>query len=299
MRRWPDHGRKSNRPVADLHLHRPLNIFLDLAFSPIMPASHERALGAFLKRLTSRSALMAQEQQAVLNLPGTAVQVRPNRDFVPLGQKVDHSCLVVSGFVGRFKQDRDGRRQITMFHIPGDMCDLHSVVEPVATSALQALSETTIMEVPHAPIREAAARFPALALAFWRDCMVDAAILAEWVMNVGRRDARERIAHTLCELAIRLGAKTEDEHVVYDLPITQMHLADATALTAVHVNRTLQNLRGEELVEWRSGRLQILNWEGLVNVAQFDPEYLFANMKPVRGDVTAGPREDSKTIVIT
>lgn len=299
MRGWMGHQRKPNRAVAWLHLRRPLNLTPEPALPLIMPASNEHALGAYLKRLTSRSVLTRQEQQAVLSLPGTPMQVRPNRDFVPLGQKVDHSCLIVSGFVGRFKQDRDGRRQITMFHLPGDMCDLHSVVEPVATSALQALSDATILRIPHAPIREAAARYPALALALWRDCMVDSAILAEWVMNVGRRDARERIAHTLCELTIRLGVKTDDPHIVYDLPITQMHLADATALTAVHVNRTLQSLRGEGLVEWRSGRFWVLDWEGLVKVAQFDPGYLFANMKPVRGDMELGARQAEDAIVVT
>lgn len=268
-----------------------------------MATSNERALGLFLKRLTSRSALTTDEQRAVLALPGEATQVRPNRDFVPLAKRVDHSCLVVSGIVGRFKQDRDGRRQITMFHIPGDMCDLHSVVEPVATSALQALSNATILKVPHAPIRAAAAKYPALSLALWRDCMVDAAILAEWVMNVGRRDARERVAHLLCEMAIRLGAIDQGEGVAFDLPITQTHLADATSLTAVHVNRTLQSLRGDGLIDWKSGRVHVHKWRELVDVAQFDSTYLFANMRPMRpggeNSTVEFRREGAQTNVVT
>jgi CRP-like cAMP-binding protein len=246
-------------------------------------AIKDRALAAFLQRLTRRSALTADERRAVLGLPGTAIEVRPNRDFVPLGKRVDHSCLVVSGVVGRFKQDRDGHRQITMLHIPGDMCDLHSVVEPVATSALQALSNATILQVPHEPIREAAARYPALSLALWRDCMVDSAIMAEWVMNVGRRDARERVAHLFCEMAIRLGTHDHDNALSFDLPITQAHVADATALTTVHVNRTLQALRSDGLLEWKFGRVEVFKWAELRHLAQFDPTYLFANMKPVRG----------------
>lgn len=268
-----------------------------------MHSSHERSLRAFLDRLCSRSALTVEEKQAVLDLPGTAIQVRPNRDFVPLGKRVDHSCLVVSGVVGRFKQDRDGRRQIVMLHIPGDMCDLHSVVEPVATSALQALSNATILQVPHEPIRAAAARFPALSLALWRDCMVDSAIMAEWVMNVGRRDARERVAHVLCEMAIRLGSGEQGNEVSFELPITQAHVADATALTPVHVNRTLQALRAEGLLEWKSGRVHLYQWQQLKHAAQFDPGYLFANMKPVRGggerSAVEFHRQDASAIVVT
>lgn len=268
-----------------------------------MQSSNQRSLRAFLNRLNSRSALTADEQQAVLDLPGTAIQVRPNRDFVTLGKRVDHSCLVVSGIVGRFKQDRDGRRQITMLHIPGDMCDLHSVVEPVATSALQALSNATILQVPHEAIRVVAARYPALSLALWRDCMVDAAIMAEWVMNVGRRDARERVAHLFCEMAIRLGSGAHHNALKFDLPITQAHVADATALTAVHVNRTLQSLRSDGLLDWKLGKVEIFKWEELKHLAQFDATYLFANMKPVRGEVEVSavelPPDGTSTIVVT
>ena len=114
-------------------------------------------LQLFLDRLTSRSILSDEEQQAVLNLPGHAEQVQSNRDFVPLGTRVDHACLIVAGIVGRFDQNGEGTRQITAIHIPGDMCDLHAVVQPIPTSALQALSVATILRVPHAAIRAVAA----------------------------------------------------------------------------------------------------------------------------------------------
>src|SRR5690348_5711583 len=174
-------------------------------------------LPLFLDRLTSRSVLTDEEQQAVLNLPGHAEQVQSNRDFVPLGTRLDHACLIVAGIVGRFDQNGEGTRQITAMHVPGDMCDLHSVVQPMPTSALQALSVATILRVPHAAIRATAARYPAVAEAFWRDCMVDAAILSEWVVNVGRRDAKARIAHLLCEMATRLHATGGGSDFVFDL----------------------------------------------------------------------------------
>lgn len=239
-------------------------------------------LQLFLDRLTSRSLLTEEEQQAILSLPGQAEQVRPNRDFVRQGERVDHACLIVAGMVGRFEQDRDGSRQITAMHIPGDMCDLHSVVQPLKTSALQALSITTILRVPHSSIRDTAERFPAVALALWRDCMVDASILSEWVMNVGRRDARARIAHLLCEMATRVGAVHDTDDVVFDFPATQMQIADATALTSVHVNRSLQQLRMEGLVEWRTGVVRLPRWKDLTAAAHFDPAYLHMDSRPVQ-----------------
>ena len=237
-------------------------------------------LQPYLNRLTSRSVLTQQEQNAVLSLRGHAEQVRPNRDFVRLGATTDHVSLIVAGIVGRFDQSSDGKRQITAMHIPGDVCDLHAVVQPLATSALQALSVATILRIPHAEIRGAAARFPALAEALWRDSTVDAAILAEWVVNVGRRDAKTRVAHVLCEMATRLKASGHGNEFVFDFPVTQMQLAEMTALTAVHINRTLQGLRADGLVEWHQRRIRVPDWAALVARAEFEPAYLQAHVRP-------------------
>lgn len=236
-------------------------------------------LQRFLDRLTSRSVLSEEEQRAILSLPRTVRQVRTNEDFVRLGEPVRTSCFVVDGLVGRFDQNSLGARQITALHIPGDMPDLHSVVQSTATSALQALSPTTILRVPHGALRAAAAEYPAIAEALWRDCMVDSMILAQWVVNVGRRDAKSRIAHLLCEMACRYQAEQGLGKVVFNLPMTQAHLADATGLTPVHVNRMLQALR-EDGVEFRRGTVYISDWHALVAVGDFDAGYLQADLEP-------------------
>lgn len=238
-------------------------------------------LQRFLDRLTRRSVLTAEEQKVILSLPGHAEHVRPNRDFVRLGERVDHSCLVVGGFVGRFGQTYNGVRQIVALHIPGDMADLHSVVQPEATSALQALSTATILRIPHAAIRAAAAAYPSIAEALWRDCMADAAILAEWVVNVGRRDARSRTAHVLCEMAVRSGVAPAQGEIFFPFPVTQSQLGDATGMTAVHVNRTIQGLRRDGLADVRSNAY-IYDWDRLSAVGDFDSAYLHLAVKPQR-----------------
>ena len=237
-------------------------------------------LELFLDRLSSRSLLTAEEREAVLDLRGYAEQVKANRDFVQLGEQVDHACLVVTGVVGRFDQTSDGPRQITAMHIPGDMCDLHSVVLPMSSSALQAFCTTTILRIPHLAIKAVAARYPALAEAFWRDCMVDASILAEWLVNVSRRNAKTRVAHLLCEMATRLGRAPGANDFAFDFPVTQTQLGDATALSAVHINRTLQGLRAEGLVEWHRGVVRLPHWDDLVRRAEFDPAYLQRVLRP-------------------
>ena len=245
-----------------------------------MPSSNRPDLQRFLDRLTSRSVLSEEEHQAILNLPGKVEHVQANRDFVALGERVDHACLVAAGVVGRFGQNSEGKRQITALHIPGDMADLHSVVQPAPTSALQALSIATIVRVPHSALQNVAARYPAIAEAFWRDCMVDASILSQWVVNVGRKDARQRIAHLLCEMATRLHAAPSEGWVVFPFALTQTQLADATGLTSVHVNRVLRSLRGDDLVSVSSRAVRITSWKALVAAADFDAGYLQAKVQP-------------------
>ena len=237
-------------------------------------------LQPFLERLTSRSRLNESEQAAILGLPTHAAQVSAHRDFVRLGERVDHACIVVEGVVGRFGQTSEGARQITAFFVAGDAPDLHSVVLPKDSSALQALSTSTILRIPHAALRAVAGRYPAVAEAFWRDCSVDAGVAAQWVVNVGRRDARTRIAHLLCEMAVRYGTRPLRGEVTYIFPITQVHLADATGLTAVHVNRTLKSLAAAELVIVSNRKVRILDWEKLAAVGEFDAEYLQDSYEP-------------------
>lgn len=231
-------------------------------------------LQPFVDKLVSRSQLGHAEQRALLSLPANPVQIQTNRDFVRLGERVHHASFVVAGLVGRFGQNREGNRQITAVHIPADMANLHSVVAPDACAALQALSVTTILRVPHDALRAVARRFPAIAEAFWRECVVDAAVLAEWIVNVGRRDARSRLAHLLCEITCRVEGKGGKVGSTIPFPATQLHMADMAGLTSIHVNRSLQSLRRDGIVDVHSREIHILDWKRLRQVGDFDADYL-------------------------
>lgn len=246
-----------------------------------MASSNPSALQPFLKRLEDRSVLGFDEQQAFLNLPFEAIQVRPNQDFVRQGEQLTNSCFVVEGVIGSFKQDLEGNRQIVAIFINGDMVDLHSAVVPEAPCALQALTDTKILKVPHVAIRHIAHKYPVLCEALWRHCVVDAGILMEWIVNVGRRDAKTRMAHFFCEIACRVAPDEPKDGMVIPYPITQFQLSDILGLTAVHINRTLQALRSEDLLESVERSMQrILDWDGLVAAGDFNPAYLHLDCVP-------------------
>jgi len=128
--------------------------------------------------------------------------------------------------------------------------------------------------VPRSALLELADKRPAVRLAMWIDTLIDSSIFREWVVNVGRRDSRTRISHLLCELALRLERTGQGRDGIFDFPLTQEQLADATGLTSVHTNRTLQSLRRDGLIQLSNGVLRVLNWEKLREVGDFDELYL-------------------------
>lgn len=237
-------------------------------------AAASDALRLFLGKVCARSALGAEEREAVLALPAMPRRVEAHRDIVRLGEQIDQACLVAEGLVARFAQMEDGQRQLTAFHIPGDMADLHSLILPAAPAPLAALAPSTLFQIPHSALRDLTCRYPALAAAFWRECVVDGSIVAQWLVSVGRRDARGRLAHLFCEMAVRSSRIGRFKRGAFPFPITQEQIADALGLTPVHVNRTLKTLREEGLVRAARGEVVILDWEGLVFAAGFDPAYL-------------------------
>jgi len=251
-----------------------------------MTSSNEHsALSRFLERLLSRSRLSTEERRAILDLPFRVSQVGANRDIIQPGQHTEEATLVAHGMVARFDAMKDGQRQITSLYIRGDMCDLHSVVAPTAGWGLTALIGSTVLKIPHSALKGLATTFPAIAIALWRDTTVDASILSKWVGNIGRRSARQRLAHVICEMGVRSEAVELGSRGCIPFNMTQNQVADVVGLTSVHVNRTLQELRREKVISTLARTVTVPDWQRLCEVAEFDPTYL---LLPAR--TSPGPR---------
>jgi CRP-like cAMP-binding protein len=187
---------------------------------------------------------------------------------------VDHSVLVVDGLVGRYGQNGEGLRQITCFHIRGDMADLPSVVSPKSAWGLCTMTKSVLLRLSHKELRRIAAAHPGVAEAFWRDCVADSSIFSQWVVNVGRRDALTRLAHMFCEMAIRSELAGLGDKSSYPLPATQTDLGDATGMTSVHINRTLKELKARSIMTAHGGTVTIEDWDQLVSVGDFEPGFM-------------------------
>ncbi|WP_306424503.1 Crp/Fnr family transcriptional regulator [Methylobacterium oxalidis] len=227
-----------------------------------------------MRKLESIGPLSAEERQAVESLPVKTRVLEPGHDIVNDGDQPSHSCLVLSGWVCRYKMLSLGRRQVLSFHVAGDIPDLQSLHLPLMDYSLAPLTRSAVAFIAHESLRELTATFPGLAAVLTRDLLIDAAAYRAWLTGLGRRSAYERLAHLFCELYLRQQAVGLAEAHRCPLPITQMDLGDALGLSNVHVNRVLKEMRGSGLVTLRAGTLVIEKWPELAQAAEFDPSYL-------------------------
>jgi CRP-like cAMP-binding protein len=214
------------------------------------------------------------DQRAIVSLPYEAKKLGAGQYIVRDGEKPTHSCLLLRGFAYRHKFTGDGGRQIMSIHMKGDVVDLQNSLLRRSDHNVQALTNIEVALIPVQAVRDLAFDRPNVGKAMWYETLVDASIFREWTLNVGRRKARERTAHLLCEFAMRLEVAGLGAQLNYELPMTQDQLGDALGLTPVHVNRTLKELEAEGLIERTRRSVIIGDWKALAAVGDFDPNYL-------------------------
>jgi CRP-like cAMP-binding protein len=227
-----------------------------------------------LAKLERRTALDAADREALQSLPFTERHVEAGRYIVREGARPDACTLLVEGFAFRQKLTADGCRQIVSIHIPGDFFDLEGTLLNVSDHNVQTLTRSKVATIPASKMLQLMDNHPGIARILWIDTLIDASIYREWVMNVGRRDAKQRIAHLICEIGFRLELAGLANASGFDIPMSQDHLADATGLTAVHVNRSIRALEAEGLLSRNKRFISIPDWNLLSDFAGFNPLYL-------------------------
>ncbi|WP_454621540.1 Crp/Fnr family transcriptional regulator [Bradyrhizobium cenepequi] len=210
----------------------------------------------------------------------------PRVDIVREGERPKDVQLVVAGWACRYKQLEDGRRQVVSFFLPGDICDLNVFILREMDHSIGSITDVAIADLSREFFEEISAEYPRIVTALWWESLVDAAIQREWTLNLGQRTALERMAHLLCELffRLRLAGLTNDDSC--DFPLTQADLADASGLSKVHVNRTLQELRSANLIVLKGRTLVVPDLRRLMEAGLFNSNYLHMEREGRQLDAT-------------
>ena len=214
------------------------------------------------------------ERQAMIRAMTAQQRFLPNRDLVSADTAPPGVYMILSGFACRYVTLHGGQRQILGYLLPGDIFDVRACFARKIDFSVQALSEVSATTIPRPALMTLTQRFPHLMRELWRLAAIDDAITRQWQLNVGRRSALQRLSHLLCECFVRLRAAGAAHDNSCFIPMTQADIADALALTAVHVNRTLRQLRKAGLAVLKEHRLTLLDGPALYAVAEFEPGYL-------------------------
>lgn len=225
------------------------------------------------RRLSSLAHLSIEDESIMSGLMRGARACQVNDGYVESKDFADHVLVVVDGIAARCHTLADGRRQILSYLLAGDMTNPDRLLARQPGQAISLLVPSVIAVLDRADV-DMLQRRPNIYAALGRCNLVRQATNSEWQVNVGLRTALERVSHLLCEMHARLATVGLTDNLQFRLPLTQMQLADSLALSAVHVNRTLMELRRRELVTIRDRVVTILHYGGLCESGGFDPAYL-------------------------
>lgn len=221
--------------------------------------------------------MSSADEAAVLNLPFKIRRLRQGAYIAREGDSPQQTCVLLSGYAIRHKLAGDGGRQIFSIHMRGDVVDLHNSLLRWSDHNVQALTEVKAAFIPMSSIKRIIVDCPRVAFLLWYETLVDGSIFREWTLNVGRRDGRTRLAHVLCEFAMRLKMAGLNDDNNYELPMTQDELADVVALSPVHVGRVIKSLTEDGCITKTKRAIRIEDWEQLRQIGDFDPGYLHLN----------------------
>lgn len=242
----------------------------------------QAAAHALINKLSRFVPLNNEEREALGNLACHARRMLRGTDLISEGDKPEAVFLLLEGWAYRYKSLVGGDRQIMAYLLPGDLCDVHIFLFEQMDHSIGLLSDALVAKIPAAEMLDLLDRFPRIERALLWATLVDEATLREWLLNVGQRTAVQKLAHLFCELYVRLDVvKMVDVSTKFTLPVTQAELADTTGMTTVHVNRSLQQLRGDGLISTKCGTLTILDFERLSQLSGFNASYLHIDGPPV------------------
>jgi CRP-like cAMP-binding protein len=231
-----------------------------------------------IRKLAVHAELDHADRAAITALPFVRRSYEPSSYLVREGEPAKKYCsFILDGLAFRQKLTVNGARQIVAIQMVGDFVDFQHLFLRHADHNVQALTRIESADVDRDALQEVATERPAIGRAMWTEALVEASIFREWIVNVGRRDARTRIAHLLCEFAVRMKAAGIAPSEGYELPMTQEQLGDATGLTSVHVNRTLKSLVEDGTITRRGRFIGFADWNRLRSTADFSDLYLHIN----------------------
>ena len=219
-------------------------------------------------------------------LQGEAKRIHKNKDIVVAGKHYETLFVNHDGWLLRYKILHNGDRQILDFILPGQIFGLQACLFKTSLYSVATITEASLSSIPLDAIDRVFERTPTLAKALFWSALCESAIVAEHLIDTGRRSAYERVSHLLLELFVRLKLTGLTDNLSFDMPLTQELIGGALGLTTVHVNRTFRSLREDKLISIDGKCVTILDFDALSLLSDFDNSYLGETARALRSGMT-------------
>lgn len=235
----------------------------------------------FVQKLEALAELTADEIGALKGVTALPRKFPAKQDLIREGDQPGPVLVMIDGWAFRYKILPNGLRQVTAFLMPGDACDLHVGMLTEMDHSIQTLTSARVAMISREEMDGMMIRHPGITRALYLAQLTDEATLRAWIVSMGRRTSAERVAHLMCELYARARSIGLVEGEELTLPASQIVLADALGMTAVHINRILKDLRLAGAMTLNRGSLHILDPQKLARIAGFDENYLHRRLRSV------------------
>ena len=233
----------------------------------------------FVRKLSGLAELTADDAAALVSATAHPRRYAARQDLIREGDEPGPMFVVLEGWACRYKILPNGTRQVMAFLMPGDACDLHIKLLAEMDHGIQAITAARVATITRAEMSDMMRKHPNIASAMYSAQLVDEGIMRAWIVSMGRRTSTERVAHLMCELYIRARSTGLTDDGEFALPLSQLILADALGMTAVHINRVLKELRLSGAMSLKRGSVTILDATKLVHIAGFDDNYLHRRLR--------------------
>lgn len=238
---------------------------------------------ALARKLQTLAQIDEADLAVLSNASRDVRKIEPGADIISEGDNPEDVYIILNGFAFRYKLTEAGGRQVFAYLLPGDFCDLHVALLTHMDHSIGTISPCEIAVIDRRAILEITEQHPRITRALWMCNLVDEATLREWLLNLGRRAAEQRVAHLFCEIYTRLEAVGGASVGEFSLPIPQALLADTVGMSDVHVNRSLRALREAGLVRFHRQHVVIPDVQRLAEFSGFNPDYL--HLQPMRSRI--------------
>lgn len=245
---------------------------------PALDPEHPDQAQLVVRRLSQYADLGPEEVELLLSLSEEPERLTAGTELIAESERLERPRLMLAGWACRQRYLSDGRRQIFDFILPGDIYGLCMRPQAIALCNAVTLTRGTISNASALgdAVLSRPEMYPGLTSAVLMSASTDEAYMLNQMVRIGRQTAYERVAHLILELHHRLsvvGLATEEQ---MPLPLTQEVIADSLGLSIVHLNRTLQQLKRDGLVEVKGGSARLLDLPKLRSLADFRAPHVSA-----------------------